>query len=112
MKKSVHLSDFNPLPPCGGRHCRYSEFLDGDNISIHSLRVEGDIDKVSDFARELPISIHSLRVEGDCWMSTACTFLTSISIHSLRVEGDLPSVPALAFGVEFQSTPSVWRETP
>ena len=35
----------------------------------------------------------------------------AISIHSLRVEGDVPVVGILQFGLRFQSTPSVWRET-
>ena len=55
-------------------------------ISIHSLRVEGDPHKVADRLEPF-ISIHSLRVEGD---GTVCTRLHGelISIHSLRVEGD------------------------
>ena len=55
---------FNPLPPRGGRlyqilHRRWHKF-----ISIHSLRVEGDPERML-FRLPCTISIHSLRVEGD-----------------------------------------------
>ena len=56
------------------------------DISIHSLRVEGDPDTAQ---RQSPryISIHSLRVEGDAFKTFGqCNI--GISIHSLRVEGD------------------------
>ena len=78
-------------------------------ISIHSLRVEGDIAvqighaavslfqstpsvwretlQVKDTAGTVIISIHSLRVEGDCTFVPAPIF-SVISIHSLRVGGD------------------------
>ena len=36
----------------------------------------------------------------------------SISIHSLRVEGDEGSLHNNDYTDQFQSTPSVWRETP
>ena len=36
-----------------------------DFISIHSLRMEGDIDSESTHENEEQISIHSLRMEGD-----------------------------------------------
>ena len=60
-----HLAtDFNPLPPCGGRRHRINIICVRHAISIHSLRVEGD----------------SMKLAQECiW--------------------------------EFQSTPSVWRET-
>ena len=79
------------------------------NISIHALRVEGDLPGLPG-VRMCPISIHALRVEGDAaldrnnyvffvFLSTpsgwrATTFgvtlkeNTKISIHALRVEGD------------------------
>ena len=78
-------------------------------ISIHSLRMEGDI-----VSRCSPssscISIHSLRMEGDNNLfRRRCDVF--ISIHSLRMEGDpLSSVSARISNV-FQSTPSAWRET-
>ena len=78
--------DFNPLPPHGGRRGVLVDFCvlvafqstpsawretqkDVNNyvfrfISIHSLRMEGDI-TVSNFSIFPSISIHSLRMEGD-----------------------------------------------
>ena len=58
----------------------------------------------------LNISIHSLRVEGDKVLF-ADSVATSISIHSLRVEGDQIHVAGKIADDGFQSTPSVWRET-
>ena len=59
----------------------------GYQISIHSLRVEGDF-----LSAGLPflsqISIHSLRVEGDNAKNRHYRPSYTISIHSLRVEGD------------------------
>ena len=101
--------NFNPLPPCGGRHlCSIIDIV-RRSISIHSLRVEGDKmppaqcrhrrhfnplppcggrrTQQRDRRRRCVISIHSLRVEGDYSMPRlVCQ--DKISIHSLRVEGD------------------------
>ena len=57
-------SNFYPRPPGGGRlACIIKDEL-AIAISIHALRVEGDLWwRVSDSARR--ISIHALRVEGD-----------------------------------------------
>ena len=56
-------------------------------ISIHTLRVEGDVSSVSAVLRG-GISIHTLRVEGDFSGGTNCPPPETISIHTLRVEGD------------------------
>ena len=56
-------------------------------ISIHSLRVEGDI-YIRHHRDHSQISIHSLRVEGDWRNAKAAIAKAAISIHSLRVEGD------------------------
>ena len=56
------------------------------------------------------ISIHSLRMEGD----VAEAFLDNsenISIHSLRMEGDNMMTDLFTPSPGFQSTPSAWRET-
>ena len=58
------------------------------SISIHALRVEGDLVKISDFLYEHLISIHALRVEGDPPLSRIVLCSWVISIHALRVEGD------------------------
>ena len=55
---------FNPLPPHGGRPTLYSASVIYGFISIHSLRMEGDLVLIGTLV-ELVISIHSLRMEGD-----------------------------------------------
>ena len=82
-----------------------------DRISIHALRVEGDLEVLQTFLEREVISIHALRVEGDMggtiaarynrlflstpsgWRATKVLCITcmkqTISIHALRVEGDL-----------------------
>ena len=84
--------------------------LPGCAISIHSLRMEGDMATSyvpsgtslfqstpsawrETYRKSLPvdnieISIHSLRMEGDVQITINFQFL-NISIHSLRMEGDL-----------------------
>ena len=59
-----NASYFNPLPPCGGRPLRRICGADQQRISIHSLRVEGDVRGLHEPLIS-QISIHSLRVEGD-----------------------------------------------
>ena len=83
--------------------------MGGGAISIHALRVEGDLAPPHDAAQS-QISIHALRVEGDWqkpwpingdkeFLSTPSGWratyngpfsygATLISIHALRVEGD------------------------
>ena len=100
-------------------------------ISIHSLRMEGDFLFVR-IQRYLIISIHSLRMEGDGAITTP-GYVGDISIHSLRMEGDsrhcacgrsqlhfnplpphggrLPFSNRRFTDSTFQSTPSAWRET-
>ena len=56
------------------------------------------------------ISIHSLRVEGDN-PRAGIILEYLISIHSLRVEGDEADLSEADLSGAFQSTPSVWRET-
>ena len=61
-------------------------------ISIHSLRMEGDVSFLLRF-QSMCISIHSLRMEGDYKIVLNGTYGISISIHSLRMEGDVNSCP-------------------
>ncbi len=104
------LQNFNPLPPCGGRHSRFSHSSARIVFqSTPSVWRETALPKHRD--RRRPISIHSLRVEGDAAPFKSSRFLCNISIHSLRVEGDLQISFTKFQGVGFQSTPSVWRET-
>ena len=102
-------------------------------ISIHSLRVEGDIlgvletrwhiifqstpsvwrETCSHFSGYTGKDFNPLPPCGGrpCCGSAMWNFC-SISIHSLRVEGDAVVLLQFLVHVEFQSTPSVWRETP
>ncbi len=57
------------------------------------------------------ISIHSLRMEGDMIPTIVCGITSHISIHSLRMEGDFFCVLSVILDALFQSTPSAWRET-
>ena len=103
-------SHFNPLPPHGGRPVltsilrsnpafqstpsawRETEIVPtlrlSKYISIHSLRMEGDVSFLLRF-QSMCISIHSLRMEGDYKIVLNGTYGISISIHSLRMEGDI-----------------------
>ena len=105
---------FNPLPPHGGRPCKYTNSSNEIAISIHSLRMEGDaVARKENFSinrfQSTPsawretcyntlkksiqgISIHSLRMEGDLFSIVLSKSPNCISIHSLRMEGDLPTV--------------------
>ena len=106
----LHYRYFNPLPPHGGRQSPGRIDSQHDNISIHSLRMEGDVRR--QFALLLSdISIHSLRMEGDFILDWKKSHLRNfnplpphggrqplvsvgldcngISIHSLRMEGDV-----------------------
>ena len=84
-------------------------FVNDFVISIHALRVEGDLRRqlIIDY---WPISIHALRVEGDPFPDIPGQF-ADISIHALRVEGDFWRVADTCAGSIFLSTPSGWRAT-
>ena len=61
--------------------------------------------------RQGQISIHTLRVEGDCHGRKKHRSGCKISIHTLRVEGDCTITGSVPCDDIFQSTPSVWRVT-
>ena len=129
----VYIKNFNPLPPHGGRP--FISRLDSQKstISIHSLRMEGDFAVVRFLYPVLvfqstpsawretgllyflrlrhTISIHSLRMEGDLRCDDLVHGVLGISIHSLRMEGDSCGQRLEIYLLEFQSTPSAWRET-
>ena len=84
--KSSEKHYFNPLPPHGGRpqayqiHPPFSEFQSTpsawrETVLLHSL------------CNIKNISIHSLRMEGDLRFNVSPSGIV-ISIHSLRMEGD------------------------
>ena len=60
----LDITDFYPRPPGGGRLGIDKLFTLRTVISIHALRVEGDVfTHIKDI--KFFISIHALRVEGD-----------------------------------------------
>ena len=101
---------FNPLPPHGGRLKGEYSFFAFPEISIHSLRMEGDT-----FVTLLSIFQKSFQSTPSAWRETSTYKHTAeqsgISIHSLRMEGDLRREKLWKFLYLFQSTPSAWRET-
>ena len=125
-------SYFYPRPPGGGRqnkcdgHQNKSRFLSTPSgwrataqtfhrgsfakISIHALRVEGDLKSQYYGLFKLGISIHALRVEGDT-VRAGTMAVYNISIHALRVEGDCRSSSTQKIKIQFLSTPSGWRAT-
>ena len=75
------------------------------NISIHSLRMEGDAMLLPIFGGAENISIHSLRMEGD-WDCFSPMFSDpAISIHSLRMEGDSIRFSAFVYQLYFNPLP-------
>ena len=83
--------DFNPLPPCGGR-----PFISAKRTSPPAFQstpsVWRETVRLFSIHEHKSISIHSLRVEGDLAMRKGRLDGVAISIHSLRVEGDGHSI--------------------
>ena len=96
-------------------------------ISIHSLRMEGDILGTTGVSAHSKISIHSLRMEGDyrqCLLLAISTYFNplpphggrrflfssvtealTISIHSLRMEGDSNIETSVSNMLDFNPLP-------
>ena len=103
-------SDFNPLPPHGGRPMDLTNAATYVIISIHSLRMEGDTFQHPKKSSE-SISIHSLRMEGDQHshlIHLLSEYFNPLPPHGGRRVGNNLNQIAHAL---FQSTPSAWRET-
>ena len=64
MTGPQNMWNFNPLPPHGGRLIQVLRSWFPNFISIHSLRMEGDM-RTQLTPKRFSISIHSLRMEGD-----------------------------------------------
>ena len=112
-RSRVTASNFNPLPPHGGR--RLAAVFDKGNftISIHSLRMEGDNRLMIKMAQDsyfnplpphggrplppqLPCRSFLFQSTPSAWRETKQTgghvHALPISIHSLRMEGDLCAI--------------------
>ena len=69
--------DFNPRPPCGGRHIPPTSIDTVPKISIHVLRAEDDVlGSKLPTAKKFKISIHVLRAEDDAWDAIMGIFAT------------------------------------
>ena len=103
--------NFNPLPPHGGRPAELERLRYICEISIHSLRMEGDYKGGYSTieAKMIFQSTPSAWRETDLVKSNALN--SFISIHSLRMEGDPKFWRTTKLSLTFQSTPSAWRET-
>ena len=65
IEQFVFGINFYPRPPGGGRPDKVNHNISQQAISIHALRVEGDLTHEAEKAIQIVISIHALRVEGD-----------------------------------------------
>ena len=122
---------FNPLPPHGGRPYNVPHYNAAENISIHSLRMEGDR-AFSSLSPPINSNFNPLPPHGGRQLVVFVLLsginplpphggrppdyqriqtLQRISIHSLRMEGDPARSSSVGSCVAFQSTPSAWRET-
>ena len=79
--------DFNPLPPHGGRLAE-SIYFDRRKTFQSTPSAWRETYLTYEFGEREPISIHSLRMEGDIVLFDVKIFRQNISIHSLRMEGD------------------------
>ena len=93
LQQVIQNVDFYPRPPGGGRLEKITIRYEDGTISIHALRVEGDIPRgmIGD-QNKLFLSTPS------GWRATQKARITipteAISIHALRVEGDIHAKPA------------------
>ena len=101
--------DFNPLPPCGGRHPQKGDRPAAKNFNPlppcggrHACK-HGHL-KRHNFNPLPPCG-------GRRRFDDGRQVFRDISIHSLRVEGDNSWYNIISTRHRFQSTPSVWRET-
>ena len=103
------ILDFYPRPPGGGRQRRSRRRPKKSGISIHALRVEGDLCEAC-HNKMHPISIHALRVEGD-----RLKYKTSARCIDFYPRppggGRLAQSTQIVRGTTFLSTPSGWRAT-
>ena len=82
-KSTLH---FNPLPPHGGR---LISMLTGGNTRTFQSTPSAwrETSAPKEITKNIDISIHSLRMEGDA-IFIYNWYIVCISIHSLRMEGD------------------------
>ena len=101
--------DFNPLPPHGGRRNFHAPNGLIENISIHSLRMEGDCVILWNTHRKNyfnPLPPHGGRLQYDRRFSSVFLFQSTPSAWR-----ETPPSRSIFSDPVFQSTPSAWRET-
>ena len=104
------MYNFNPRPPCGGRQKLPVQIVGIVAISIHALRVEGEICSVFYSRETAVISIHALNMEGD--NRHARPAATNPDFNPRPHRGGRPdTAEAYDHWELFQSTPSLWRAT-
>ena len=103
-------TDFNPLPPHGGRPCCIRSFTCSCVAFQSTPSAWRETFPEFLFRDIIVISIHSLRMEGDCH---ACElWLQRFYFNPLPPHGGrLSSASQISTWKLFQSTPSAWRET-
>ena len=101
---------FNPLPPHGGRQGNSADYFGIMEISIHSLRMEGDFQPLNPGCRATAFQ-STPSAWRETFMRRSFEKGYDISIHSLRMEGDCQWKSFRRTCRKFQSTPSAWRET-
>ena len=106
---AARCSNFNPLPPHGGRPAVAEKTQ--NNVVFQSTPSAWRETRF--FARqqlELPISIHSLRMEGDC-IAAAEEIVLILFQSTPSAWRETSSFSGGSQNFAFQSTPSAWRET-
>ena len=106
MRKAFILTGekhFNPLPPHGGRPM--SKTADAIGIPFQSTpsawRETAELERLRYICE---ISIHSLRMEGDLSLFSKHFTNVHISIHSLRMEGDSKTAQESVFHFAYPCT--------
>ena len=104
------VQDFNPLPPHGGRRrCSKSATSSSRFQSTPSAWRETTRRPYTRTHRQ-EISIHSLRMEGDFLFHNGVSNV--FYFNPLPPHGGRPGISFILFTIlSFQSTPSAWRET-
>ena len=121
----VEWKYFNPLPPHGGRLAASSPVRGAYNISIHSLRMEGDRPRFFRRTRrayfnplpphggrqcvgEWEMELYPFQSTPSAWRETSNRFYVfggkDISIHSLRMEGDSKTAQESVFHFAYPCT--------
>ena len=103
-------TDFNPLPPHGGRHLAQNQSDAQKYISIHSLRMEGDIRGFRTMTgkrlfQSTPSAWRETKNIGSRWFKLS--YFNPLPPHG----GRRHCVLFWNADRKFQSTPSAWRET-